>query len=80
MEKGCENCRHKTKDENEMPCVRCIRNAADKWEKEQDLVEVVRCAECKHYTDEPGVLNCMRIVLRVEKNDFCSFGERKEKR
>lgn len=78
MEKGCENCRHKTKTEHEMPCVRCIRNATDKWEPVQDLVEVVRCKECKHY----GTMNCAMdtYLFDVTEECFCSYGERKEKR
>lgn len=47
-------------------------------EKKRDLVEVVRCKDCKWY----GHLGCaIRIVDDSDKpndNDFCSFGERRE--
>ena len=42
MEKGCENCRHKKKSAFEFPCMRCIRNATDKWEPEQTEIAVRR--------------------------------------
>lgn len=51
-----------------------------------DVVEVVRCKDCKHYSDfDP--MNCKRLSFHFCKkfsnitieNDFCSYGERKEK-
>ena len=51
-----------------------------------DVVEVVRCKDCKHYFD-----GCCYVSTRTNKgcyprvnvhscreNDFCSYGERKE--
>ena len=47
----------------------------ERWDaiKNADLVEVVRCKDCK-YED-----TCCRMI-RNEKNsnDFCSYGERRE--
>lgn len=52
-----------------------------------DMVEVVRCKDCKHYheylnciTKEPtGWGKCTDIAMDIDLtvNDFCSYGERK---
>ena len=46
-----------------------------------DVVEVVRCRDCKHFFRD----SCFNKVWgegdpvpEVNKNDFCSYGERKE--
>ena len=54
---------------------------------EEDVVEVVRCKDCKHYheylhhtTKEPtGWGKCTSIAMDIDMmaNDFCSYGERK---
>lgn len=45
-----------------------------------DVVEVVRCGECKFYSPVEGdVGDCERediLYLNVNKADFCSYGER----
>lgn len=43
-----------------------------------DAVEVVRCKDCKHWLDY-GVCNrhITYPALWMEKNDFCSYGERR---
>lgn len=48
-----------------------------------DVVEVVRCKECKYYeVHKPSVtLNCERSdgrLIPMLPDDFCSYGERKE--
>lgn len=46
-----------------------------------DVVEVVRCKDCKHSADETdgGNYLCNRKMLGlVRPNDFCSFGERRD--
>ena len=51
-----------------------------------DVVEVVRCKDCKYYTLKPqqtsrvtSVRRCNRSAIVCTKpDDFCSFGERKE--
>lgn len=52
--------------------VDCIRSATA-----CDVVEVVRCKECKHYyhgtCTNDFALNLMR------ENDYCSYGERRSK-
>lgn len=48
-----------------------------------DVVEVVRCGECKFYSPLEGdVGDCERediLYLNVNKADFCSYGEREDK-
>lgn len=58
-----------------------------------DAVPVVRCKDCKHSTlpseltqryGKPGTLTCHNMHApsnrrNVGSNDFCSYGERKEK-
>ena len=93
MEKGCENCRYKDRSEHEMPCVRCIRNARDNWEPEQDLVEVVRCKQCKYLHEEEGWCDKHSHFIgdygeachpwesanwkMFNADDYCSDGERR---
>ena len=46
-----------------------------------DAVEVVRCKDCARadlYSNRPSYLFCMEHHRLVEKDDFCSYGERKE--
>ena len=47
-----------------------------------DVVEVVRCGECKFYSPVEGDIgDCERediLYLNVNKSDFCSYGVRKE--
>ena len=38
-----------------------------------DVVEVVRCKDCKHWNNG----DCYRLELS-KSDDFCSYGERKE--
>lgn len=38
-----------------------------------DVVEVVRCKDCKHWNKG----DCYRLEMSME-DDFCSYGERKE--
>lgn len=48
-----------------------------------DAVEVVRCRDCKHFTEGMAVGMCKRIpdkpIIPMPYNAFCAFGERKEK-
>lgn len=59
-----------------------------KWLKEEfeevdvEFVEVVRCKDCKHWINKHGgfcqASNALSEVNN-ENNDFCSYGERKQK-
>ena len=75
MEKGCYNCRYKDRTELQMPCVNCIRNAVDKWEPEQDVVEVVRCKDCEYYGTDGCVMDTYWVDVTEES--FCSYGKRR---
>lgn len=51
-----------------------------------DVVEVVRCRDCKHYDDGICQLHSEEpdqygggFNMDMLENDFCSYGERKEK-
>lgn len=44
-----------------------------------DVVEVVRCKDCVHYnSDYEACLDEMGYARTWHKNDYCSFGKRKE--
>ena len=45
-----------------------------------DVVEVVRCGQCKHATDDiivEGVCYCHKIQQGMFVDGFCNYGERK---
>lgn len=56
-------------------CIEMLKN-----EKSADVVEVVRCKDCKFHTDEePGMVYCPGILGNGVNDDwFCKDGERKE--
>ena len=45
-----------------------------------DLVEVVRCKDCKHWIYWADQKRCSCIKHHIQSNsyDFCSYGERKK--
>ena len=45
-----------------------------------DVVEVVRCKDCKHYVagDEVFASHCRLYGAQAYDDDFCSHGERRE--
>lgn len=46
------------------------------FKRAADVVEVVRCQECKYYNSNQ--YNCFVMRAKVRPADFCSHGERKE--
>lgn len=45
-----------------------------------DVVEVVRCKDCKHYeTDGGALMVCKVSALNTNDDDFCSYGEAADK-
>ena len=46
-----------------------------------DVVEVVRCKDCKYFTEGMAVGMCKRIpdkpIMPMVYNNFCGFGERR---
>lgn len=48
-------------------------------EQEEDIVEVVRCKDCKHWNKETELTYCnKKDWMGTDANDYCSFGERRE--
>lgn len=41
-----------------------------------DTEEVVRCKDCNEYDEETG--KCYLWLHKMESDDFCSYGERRE--
>ena len=72
--KGCIRYR------SSLSCEECVVNDAPTV----DAVPVVRCGKCKHfrpYEGEEHKGDCAELVgleSCVYKDDFCSYGERKE--
>ena len=57
---------------------RCKKECIERYEKEMgakqaDLVEVVRCKDCKHYNNM-----CLMTDDGTSLDDFCSYGERRD--
>ena len=53
----------------------------EEWGKQlpsADVVEVVRCRECKYNVNEPeaGNANCIILYGMTDQNGFCHYGER----
>ena len=45
-----------------------------------DVVEVVRCKDCKHFTyDNGGCCGKGAGLCCADENQYCSYGERREK-
>lgn len=56
----------------------CVNHALDD-SPTIDAVPVVRCRECNHYEPcEGGKDLCCLHRIGVVKDDFCSYGERKD--
>jgi hypothetical protein len=59
--------------------------AHDHFVPAADVAEVVRCKDCKYYKQNPygedgqKMCQCWIDWLSTDNNDFCSYGERKEK-
>lgn len=51
-------------------------------QKREDIVNVIRCKDCKHHKDEePGMVYCPKIVGGwVEEKCYCSWAEPKEEK
>ena len=57
-----------------------IKYIINTYHKPADVVPVVRCKDCRFLGDENiGLHDCdhFRGPMRVELDDFCSYGERK---
>ena len=55
-------------------------NTGEEMHVSDDIVEVVRCKDCKYHEDlEAGGVKCGRIegLLMIFPNDYCSYGRRR---
>lgn len=49
------------------------------FKNKADFVKVVRCCDCKHwvYLADEKKCSCNRTYCYTNRDDFCSYGERK---
>ena len=79
----CQTCRHFDGDECDTFCdsYECYSPDMSKIPT-ADVVEVVRCKDCKFYeigkSYTPYCNNVMNLFEEMNPNDFCSYGERKD--
>ena len=65
----CKKCK---KYRHGLFCVKCNY-------KPKDIVEVVRCKDCRHWKENHRkVKYCNKFGYLFGINDFCSYGERAE--
>ena len=50
-----------------------------RYMKSAEVVEVVRCKYCDHWDKKTHVCDRNRLFERWAEDDFCIFGERREK-
>lgn len=90
----CFNCIHRGVCENwandiyEETCIECAIQRCDLYKGKSDVIEVVRCAECKScikfypakmINEEAELVYYCRLFKGDRRpNDYCSFGIRKE--
>ena len=56
-----------------------LRGDCKHFKLETDFVEVVRCKDCRRWggkNKDFGMCHC--LCSQTEKNDFCSYGKRKD--
>lgn len=58
----------------------CIMCGYEANKPKPDLVEVVRCKDCKHCKEWGKSIWCdkHKVFMSMQLDDFCSYGERKE--
>lgn len=72
--KECDPCKCNG-DEEKCDYYENVRKRGAEKKKATDVVEVVRCKDCKHW--ERGVCHCPEHrYLFTEKNHYCGYGER----
>lgn len=89
MAKNCDNCINSGRPSYEYPCTVCetaYGSAPSKWEgvvpATADMVEVVRCKDCKKWFRHTQVDrergDCRRYETTKHENGYCDRGERKD--
>ena len=62
--------------DSEVKDTHCVQKIVTNGTILADLVQVVRCKDCKAYDKEVGY--CEAMGFTCEMDDFCSYGERKD--
>ncbi len=92
LEVYCGNCEHGKGLYGGWLCCEFLFNHSveeysycEEWTKRKDMVEVVRCKDCKRYTPFRNIIGgemdegeCEGYDPCVPANHFCSRGERRE--
>ena len=76
----CKDCLHNEVckyGENRSNGMYCTGEKCKQFKSAADVVEVVRCKDCKHYKGEQ--FNCWVMRSKMQPEDYCSYGERREK-
>ena len=81
LEEAIIHCREKSM--GDCPCADDHRQLAEWLEQLQvyqkkDVIEVVRCGECKHMTANGRCREFADNFIRPSASDYCSYGERKD--
>ena len=61
-----------------IPAEEIIEECLKKIKEEMDVVEVVRCKDCKWFNDYGCAIRIVDESDKPKEMDFCSFGERRE--
>jgi len=73
-------------DANELYKLPCVHGAEGTWICLEDIrniptasaVEVVKCKDCKFYSEDEKWCRRLGLCGAFNKNDFCSHGERED--
>lgn len=78
---SCENCEYK---ENRDDCISFLKERMADYLIANDVVQVVRCQDCRHWNSETGFCNLNSHFSMdgldwdvFNDDDFCSLGERR---
>ena len=89
----CKDCLHRdgccnfvpiegTIEEKAEYLYECLKKPCKDFKNKDDFVEVVRCKDCEHwiYWADEKRCSCDLHHIYTIRDDFCSYGERKEGR
>lgn len=81
QERYCKPCKERKEDYNEVRCRACwvddaIGDVDGFADNTIDAVSVVRCKDCKWYSDMWGCTEHDEVHLVTNPDDFCSIGEK----
>ncbi len=80
MMASCKNCLHIDICDKLRPIEYCMDKTCSRFQNKADVVEVVRCKDCKHARRTVYCYYGCKVDGSIAHNetDFCSYGERKE--